>query len=294
MKPYVSFLIPCFNYARYLRECLDSILNQSFTNFEVLILDDASTDETPELAREIAATDSRVQYYRHEKNIGHLNNYNFGIQKAQGELIWLISADDYLASGTILESFTQQFQAHPQLGYAFCRVQCMDEHSNPYPKFIPRLEEKSLSSEPHLYPGRALFRELVKGNFIPAPSVLARKACYQQYGHFHSELTHSGDWYNWLLFSLDWDVYYDPEPKVYYRKHNQNMHMTYQKPRHALDNSLLCYLELEKFLKKHQYPAVLLRSAYLAKLYFMKKNGYPVSPLGKLFLLYGKMMRHLA
>lgn len=294
MKPYVSFLVPCFNYAQYLRECLETIQQQTFQNFEILVLDDASTDETPDLAQEMAASDARIQYYRHAQNIGHLNNYNFGIQKAQGELIWLISADDCLASNTILEEFVKQFQANPRLGYAFCRIQCMDEHSVPYQKFIPRLEEKSLADSAHLYNGRTLFNQLVKANFIPAPGAIARKACYEQYGDFHPELTHSGDWYNWLLFALDWDVYFQPEARVYYRKHNQNMHMTYQKPRHALDNSLLCYTELAAFLHKNHYPASLQRSAHFAKLCFMKKHGYPVSAIGKLFLLYGKMMKHLA
>lgn len=288
-KPYLTFLVPCFNYARYLRECVASIQAQSFTDWEMLILDDASTDETPAVARRLSSEDKRVRYHRRERNIGHLANYNDGIKRAAGELIWLISADDCLARPDVVAEFVAQFQESPQLGLAFSRVQCIDEQSNPYDKFIPRKDYGRLPEEPTLFPGHEFFSILLKENFVPAPGAVARKVCYEKNDYFNMALTHSGDWYNWLLFSLDWDVYYQPEAKVYYRKHQQNMHMTYEKPRHALENSLLCYTELESRLRRGDYPDSLLRQTELAKLNFMKKNGFGLSPLEKLTRLLGKL-----
>jgi glycosyltransferase involved in cell wall biosynthesis len=273
---------------------VDSIRRQTFADFELLILDDASTDETPALARALEQEDERIRYIRHEQNVGHLTNYNLGIEQSRGELIWLISADDCLASERVLEDFVNAFKQYPRLGFAFSRVQCIDADSTPYEKYIPRKQDSSLPYQPTLFPGHALFKLLLPGNFIPAPGAIARKACYEQYGHFHPALTHSGDWYNWLLFSLDWDVYYDPSPRVYYRKHQQNMHMTYEKPRHALENSLLCYTELEAYLKARKYPRELRRQVLLAKLQFKRKNGFDMSVPEKLLRLYGKLTRHYA
>jgi glycosyltransferase involved in cell wall biosynthesis len=287
--PSVTFLVPCYNYARYLRECVASIQLQTLTDWELLILDDASTDETPELADSLAADDPRIRYYRHPENIGHLANYNDGIERAQGELIWLISADDCLASPTVAEEFLGQFQSNPKLGFAFCRVQCIDEHSTPYDKFIPRANYEHLPEQATLFEGHSFFGRLVKENFVPAPGAIARKRCYEQYGKFHMALTHSGDWYNWLLFALNWDVYYQPEAKVYYRKHQQNMHMTYAKPRQALENTLLCYTELQRYLKQGHYPAALQRKTELAKLQFMNKNGFRLSAPEKLSRMVGKL-----
>jgi glycosyltransferase involved in cell wall biosynthesis len=288
-NPLVSFLVPCFNYARYLTECIQSIQKQTFQNFEILILDDASSDETAQLATELTQADARISYFRHEKNIGHLNNYNFGLERAKGALVWLISADDALADADILECFVSTFEQHPKLGFAFCRVQCMDEHSQPYQKFIPNPQGVSLPLQPTVFKGRELFRQLIKANFVPAPSTIARKACYSQYGFFHPQLTHSGDWYNWLLFCLDWDVWFEPEAKVYYRKHQQNMHLTYEKPQHALENTLLCYQELEAFLKIHHYPQILIQQCEWARLQFMHKNGFALNLGQKLTRLSGKL-----
>lgn len=290
ISPQVSFLVPCFNYARYLRACIQSIQAQTFQNFEILILDDASTDETPRLAAELRATDSRIAYFRHEQNLGHLKNYNFGIERAKGDLIWLISADDALADADVLSGFVQRFIQHPTLGFAFCRVQCMDADGQPYDKFIPNPETIALPSQPTLFKGHQLFRQLIKANFVPAPSTIARKACYEQYGLFHPQLTHSGDWYNWLLFCLDWDVWFEPAAKVYYRKHQQNMHLTYQKPRHALENTLLCYQALEAFLKTQNYPETLLQQSRSARLQFMHKNGFRMTLREKSRRIIGKFL----
>lgn len=289
--PTISFLVPCFNYARYLRECVDSIRKQTFGDFELLILDDASTDETPHLARALETEDPRIHYIRREKNIGHLQNYNDGIRRANGELIWLISADDCLSSPDIAARYVEQFRKNPSLGLAFCRVQCIDEESRPYDKYIPRAEYPSLPGDPTVFRGHDFYRTLLKENFVASPSALARKACYEENGYFHLALTHSGDWYNWLVFALDRDVYYDPEPAVFYRKHAANMHATYEKPRHAHENTLLCYTELEAHLKKKGYPRKLLWWTTLARLQYKKKHGFALSVPEKVMRVYGKLTR---
>ena len=272
-QAYLTFLVPCYNYAQYLTECVSSIQAQTFQDWELLILDDASTDDTPAIAERLANEDSRIRYYRHEQNIGHLANYNWGIQKAAGELIWLISADDCLASHSIAEEFVTQFQTNPALGFGFCRVQCIDGNSDPYDKKIPRNAYHLLpETKSQVFSGHTFFRRLIQENFVPAPSTVARKICYSESGLFRSELTHSGDWFNWLVFSLGRDVYYDPDPKVYYRKHNNNMHLTYEKPRQALENTLLCYQMVEDYLYTNDYSRQLKQALRFAKAKFMKKT----------------------
>src|ERR1700720_3711793 len=88
MKPRVTFVVPCYKLAHLLPECVNSILSQSYQDFEVLIMDDCSPDDTPEVARSF--NDPRVQHIRNEPNLGHLRNYNKGISLARGEYIWLI------------------------------------------------------------------------------------------------------------------------------------------------------------------------------------------------------------
>ena len=105
MNPTVSFVVPCYKLAHLLGECVDSILGQTYRDFEVLIMDDCSPDNTAEVAQSF--TDPRVRHVRNEPNLGHLRNYNKGIELARGKYVWLISADDRLRRPYVLERYVR-------------------------------------------------------------------------------------------------------------------------------------------------------------------------------------------
>jgi glycosyltransferase involved in cell wall biosynthesis len=95
--PAVSVLIPTYNYARYLPEAIDSVLAQDFGDFEIIIADDASTDNTPEVCRMYEAKDPRIRFFRHKKNLGMVENWNWCLQQARGKYIKYLLADDKFA-----------------------------------------------------------------------------------------------------------------------------------------------------------------------------------------------------
>lgn len=95
--PAVSVLIPTYNYARYLPEAIDSVLAQDFDDFEVIIADDTSTDNTAEICRMYEAKDPRIRFFRHEKNLGMVENWNWCLQQARGKYIKYLLADDKFA-----------------------------------------------------------------------------------------------------------------------------------------------------------------------------------------------------
>ena len=117
MNGRVSFVIPCYKLAHLLPECLGSILSQSYEDFEILLMDDCSPDETPEVAQSFH--DPRIKYVRNKENLGHLHNYNKGIALSQGKYVWLISADDCLRRTYALERYVQVMEDHPEIGYVF-------------------------------------------------------------------------------------------------------------------------------------------------------------------------------
>jgi glycosyltransferase involved in cell wall biosynthesis len=98
-KPLVSILIPAFNMERYIRQCVWSALNQSYTNTEIIICDNASTDGTVRIVSEFS--DNRLQIVRNDKNIGAIGNFNKLLSLAKGEFIKFLEADDYLDSECI-------------------------------------------------------------------------------------------------------------------------------------------------------------------------------------------------
>jgi glycosyltransferase involved in cell wall biosynthesis len=97
MQPIVSVCIPTFNGAKYFRECLDSVLAQTFTDFEILVVDDRSSDETFNIAQQYAARDRRLRLLQNERNLGLVGNWNRCIELAQGEWIKFVFQDDLIA-----------------------------------------------------------------------------------------------------------------------------------------------------------------------------------------------------
>ena len=96
----VDVVVPCYNYARYLDWCVGTLLSQADVDVRVLIIDDASEDDTPSVGERLASADPRVEFRRHEKNAGHIATFNEGLLGwASAPYSLLISADDGLAPG---------------------------------------------------------------------------------------------------------------------------------------------------------------------------------------------------
>lgn len=222
MNPKASFVVPCYKLAHLLTECVNSILSQTYENFEILIMDDCSPDHTPEVAQSFR--DPRVRHVRNEPNLGHLRNYNKGIELARGKYVWLISADDCLRSPYILERYVQVMEKQPKVGYVFC----------PAMKVQNGQETEVVGWGFHgiqdaIFTGHDFLRKLLLGNCVVAPTGMVRKECYDKRGGFPLDMPNAGDWYLWCLFALHHDVAYLAEPMVDYRLHESNMSITFTK-----------------------------------------------------------------
>ncbi|MGO9209443.1 MAG: glycosyltransferase family 2 protein [Terriglobales bacterium] len=214
--PMVSFVVPCHKLAHWLPDCVASILSQTCRDFEVLIMDDCSPDNTSEVARSFQ--DPRVRYIRNETNLGHLRNYNKGIGLARGRYVWLISADDRLRRDYALERYLRVMEAHPRVGYAFCAgIGLKDERETSL------LQSCYYGERDRIFDGRVFISRLLDARGILSPSVLARKECYEKVSIFPLDLPHQGDMYLWCRWALRYDVAYFAEPMVNYRLHDTSM-----------------------------------------------------------------------
>ena len=221
-NPAVSFLVPCYRLAHLLPECVNSILGQTCGDFEVLIMDDCSPDNTAEVAGSFR--DARVKHIRNETNLGALPNYNKAISMSRGKYVWLISADDYLKCPYVLQRYVELMDAHPQVNYTFCpgvRVRNGKETG--------LLDYSVYQDRDQMINGRAFLQTLLNHNLVLAPAVMARRECYEKIGFFPInpvwagvpiDLIWGGDWYLWCLFALQGDVGYFAEPMVCYREHD--------------------------------------------------------------------------
>ena len=123
--PHISIVIPTFNGSRYIREAIDSICNQTFSSWEVIVVDDGSTDGTPGIVQEFMAKEPRVRLIQHEKNRQLPSALNTGFAEAKGSyLTW--TADDNLFRPTALEVLSRYLASHPHVGLVYAAATVID------------------------------------------------------------------------------------------------------------------------------------------------------------------------
>lgn len=119
--PTVTFVVPSYRLGHFLAECVNSVLSQTYSDWEMLIMDDCSPDNTGEVASSFR--DPRVKYIRNEHNLGLVKNFNKGIGSSRGKYVWIISADDYLRRPYTLERYVELMEKHEKVGSALVPLQ---------------------------------------------------------------------------------------------------------------------------------------------------------------------------
>src|ERR1700731_4758817 len=147
----IDVFIPCYNYARFLDQCVNSVLGQAGVDVRVLVIDDASPDNTPEIAAALAREDPRVAVVRHATNKGHINTYNEGIEWASADYLLLLSADDYLLPGALSRA-ADLMDAHPEVGFTFGNAIELSDSGKETP--IKNLIEGTNDSDKRILEGR--------------------------------------------------------------------------------------------------------------------------------------------
>jgi glycosyltransferase involved in cell wall biosynthesis len=217
----VSFVVPCYKLAHLLPGCINSILSQTYRNFEVLIMDDCSPDNTAEVANSFQ--DDRIRHIRNDKNLGAFRNFNKGIGLSHGKYVWLISADDYLRRPYVLELYVKLMDENPNVGYVFCPAIGVKDG-----KETEVLGFSVYRDCDRIVDGHDFLKILLRMNLVVAASAMARRVCYEKVSLFpldvvcsgtQIDLTWRGDWYLWFIFALYFDVGYFAEPMVCYREH---------------------------------------------------------------------------
>ncbi|EIG57068.1 glycosyltransferase family 2 protein [Bradyrhizobium sp. WSM1253] len=213
----VDVVVPCYLYGRFLRECVESILTQSGPTLRVLIIDDASPDDTAEVAGALVRADSRVSFRRHASNRGHIATYNEGIAWASAEYMALLSADDFLAPGA-LQRAAEFMDCHSSVGFTFGGAIALEDG-----KMRPLAVASELRRGTRVLPGLEFIKLGRARNIVLAPSVVVRTSLQKKIGGYLSELTHSGDMEMWLRFAAHGDVGFIDEIQAVYRRHPTNM-----------------------------------------------------------------------
>jgi glycosyltransferase involved in cell wall biosynthesis len=224
--PKVSVIIPNYNHERFLRRRIESVLGQTFQDFEVILLDDLSTDGSRSILSSYAG-DPRVRIELNLINSGSsFKQWNKGIRLAHGEYIWVAESDDY-AEESFLERLVAELEAEPRVAFAYCRSWrvLMDDRLDGFADFYLTDLDKQRWSSSYSADGREECRNyLVHRNTVPnASAVLFRKALYEAVGGADESLRLCGDWKLWAALALAGRVVYVSEPLNYFRFHDHSV-----------------------------------------------------------------------
>ena len=221
--PTVSVIVPNYNHARFLRKRIETILAQSFDDFELILLDDCSTDESRSILREYSP-DPRVRLDFNQLNSGStFKQWNKGVRLAQGKYVWIAESDDY-ADPRFLERLVALLDADPKVMIAYCRSWRVSDSGMLDGFAYPLLDASDLPrwSANFCAEGTAECRRyFVIANLVRnASSAVFRKEVYQRVGGADETLCLCGDWKLWAAMSLCGSMAYISEPLNYYRLHS--------------------------------------------------------------------------
>lgn len=175
----VSVVMSVFNGERHLRESIESILNQTFSGFEFIVIDDGSTDKTPEILKEYAKKDSRVKAIANKENIGLTKSLNKGIKAAKGEYIARMDAND-ISVPERLEKQASFMESHPEIGLVGAYAQFIDEKGN----YLNRINQPKKLINP---------RQLFFDSQICHSSIMVRKDILEKIGGYDEKFLYSQD-----------------------------------------------------------------------------------------------------
>lgn len=228
--PLVTFVVPCHNYGRFLGGAIDSLLAQSVPELEIIVVDDASTDETADVALRYSA-DPRVRLVRHEQNLGHLRTYDHGLALARGAYVALLSADDICLDREAVAKQLALFERDREVGIVYSghlilRPDGTTSTVLPWP--VDRIRST-----------RDEFADLIWGNYITHSGTLLRVEVQRELGSYDPRLPHTGDWDMWLRAAARHRVGYVAQPLYGYRMHGGNMRHRRISPAQAAAESVL-------------------------------------------------------
>lgn len=233
IKPKVSVVMPVYNGGPYLRQAIESVLAQTFKDFEFVIIDDGSTDNSAEIIRSF--NDTRIIFLEHADNKGLINTLREGLERAQGEYIARMDGDDIWTNPEKLEKQLEYFDHSEDTVLVGTWATLIDK------------EGRTRGSLRYPYEDAAIRKSILIKNCFIHPSVMFKKAAAIQAGGFLADEKHVEDYGLWLRLGEHGTLANVPEYLMAYRMHDMNV--TRQNNLEQIENSF-------KLVKKHakSYP----------------------------------------
>lgn len=259
--PKISVVIPNYNHGPFLKQRIDSVLNQTLGDFELIILDDCSSDNSREIIKKYAANDKRIHFYFNETNSGStFKQWKKGIELAKGEYIWIAESDDWCES-SFLEVVMEKFFVFPNVGLVYCQSWKIDEHDQILGSWKEWTDvvDKAHWNEDFMNKGKQeLQNYFCLRNTIPnASAVVFDKSLSDSLPSQVFEMRLCGDKMVWTSMLLKTDIYFIAKPLNYFRAHINSVRSSVNSVQNLYENFIwVNYLLDNVQLKKKEYKQI--------------------------------------
>lgn len=206
-------MIPAYNSAATLTATIDSVLaaigTRSSSHFHIEVVDDHS--DSDDLASIVSRYAPNIKYFRQPRNVGAVANFNTCIERAEGEFIHILHADDRVLPGFYTSA--EDGFSNPEVGFCVCRSDYINSAGD--------VTVTTRSERPGSGPWPNAGRVLAVSNRVAAPAIAVRARCYKQVGDFDTDLEHSADWHMWYRLASTFSGYFIDEALAQYRVHDE-------------------------------------------------------------------------
>lgn len=212
----VSVIMPCYNGVKFIGEAIESVINQTYKNWELIIVDDGSTDNSKKVIDHYLS-DTRINYIRHIRNKGIPIARNTGINSSCGEFIALLDQDDKWLPNKLALQLDKFDMSKPEIGLVFGNIVIINSKGQVIN------ENKKLNIEINQLERKDIIKHLFVCNFIPSITVMFKKECINKIGQFDESIIWGGDDYElWLRLTNEYNIAYLNMVLAMKRQHSNN------------------------------------------------------------------------
>jgi glycosyltransferase involved in cell wall biosynthesis len=216
--PLVTIVALCYNHARFLPQALDSILHQTYPNLEVLLVDDASSDDSATILRRYAAANPSWRLLLLPENVGNCRAFNHALRQSSGEFLIDFATDDVLLPHRVAYHVEAFHRAGPACGLVYSDAELIDEEGHLVRRHFRR-DAQGLHPRPA---SGWVFAEVLARYFISTPTMTMRRATLEQLGGYDETLAYE-DFDFWVRAARNWQFYFLDEVTTQKRLHPQSM-----------------------------------------------------------------------
>lgn len=280
----VSILIPVYNTEKYIAYAIESVLNQTYKDFELVIVDDHSSDQTHEICHQYACKDSRIKLFKNDENLGMMRNWNYGLSLCQGVFWGKLDADDYWAPEMIEESL-KCLTTDSSIGLFTSRYICIDENNKKIDNSEYYFPDFANNKPTHLFKLVSLGPDkMFSYGMVQQGIGLMRKSFFEKHGKF--TLLDSGDTEMWFRIGAHYKIFCADQLLHYHRiweqsftrknvvKLNKSQKNLFEVRKHIFKYYLNSNLLDKKLYRKHIKNNYLLYNRHLTYLARINQNRF--------------------